>query len=116
MTRKTITVTELEKRGWKPCYQVEGWRAVRQYTLDEAVEKVRAGAKIEIAVATCYGRQKYALLDGECMMWTEATEAEQARARELQEAMREKARDDRNWRRRQRKLDAIPNDVVIQSC
>ena len=45
MTRANISVEALRSHGWVPCYIQE---TMTQYTLEEVVQKVQAGAKVEV--------------------------------------------------------------------
>lgn len=65
MTRANISVEALRSHGWVPCYIQE---TMTQYTLEEVVQKVQAGAKVEVVKSTLT-RNEYGVVDGATMMF-----------------------------------------------
>lgn len=89
MKRSEVTKESLCERGWRTCYRRESDSGcyITQYTFEEVVEAVKAGAKVEKEVSLLT-KKTYIHVGGECMLVKEATAEELEEQKQIEEQAR----------------------------
>lgn len=86
MKRSEVTKESLCERGWRTCYS-EKSNLTEQYTFEEVVEAIKAGAKVEKEVSLLT-KKTYIHVGGECMLVKEATAEELENKKQIEEQAR----------------------------